>query len=421
MKNSIALKIKQVPEGYLVVGTDPHKKRHAATAMTQDLVIRTRFKFDNSKRGFDQALEKVHLEMVRNGCRGVIFAIEAASHYWRNFCYYLEKKGIPFRLINQFSLKRRREGQEINRKKNDFTDAETAARMLCSGEFTETKLLPGLYAELRATHNHYRRVTEERAMAVNLLKGLLDGLFPEFTEAFKDPCGQTALSVLATCPVPSEIAALTKEKFIDCIRTEHQGRLQTGKLLALHRIARDSIGIESGSASVSRELLYLVRKMRVLNQELFHLAGFLRELADYTEEAKYLLSIRGINYISVASILAQTGPFKSYRYAKQLVKMAGTNPTEAESAGKSSPYTPISKKGRPALRHCLWNAVISLLRHNDDFRDWIKKLRERPVQGHPLNKKESIGAASNRLLRLAFALVKNKSFYRLPQLVSLSN
>lgn len=421
MKNSIAMKIKQVPEGYLVVSTDPHKKKHAAVAMTQDLIVRARFKFSNSKRGFDEALERAHREMVKYGCRGVIFAVEAASHYWRNFCYYLDKKGIPFKLINPFTLKRRREGQEINRKKNDFSDAEAGGRLLCSGEFTETKLLPGLYAELRATHNHYRRLTEERTSAVNLLKGLLDGLFPEFTEAFKDPCGQTALSVLATCPVPSQIAAMTEEKFIDRIRAEHQGRLMTGKLLALYRLSRDSIGIEPGSASVRRELLFLVRKMRVLDQELFHLAGFLGELADQTQEAKYLLSIRGLNYISVAGILAQTGPFHSYSYAKQLIKMAGNNPTETESAGKRSPYTPISKKGRPGLRHCLWNAVISLLRHNPEFRDWVKKLRERPAHGHPLNKKESIGAAANKLLRLAFALVKNKSFYRLPQLVSVSN
>ena len=29
MKNSAARKIKQVPTGYLVIGIDPHKKKHA--------------------------------------------------------------------------------------------------------------------------------------------------------------------------------------------------------------------------------------------------------------------------------------------------------------------------------------------------------------------------------------------------------
>ncbi len=30
MENTVARKRKQIPEGYLVIGVDPHKKRHAA-------------------------------------------------------------------------------------------------------------------------------------------------------------------------------------------------------------------------------------------------------------------------------------------------------------------------------------------------------------------------------------------------------
>ena len=34
MKNTAARKRKQVPEGYLIIGVDPHKKKHAAVAIT---------------------------------------------------------------------------------------------------------------------------------------------------------------------------------------------------------------------------------------------------------------------------------------------------------------------------------------------------------------------------------------------------
>jgi hypothetical protein len=30
MQNTVARKLKQVPEGFLILGIDPHKKRHAA-------------------------------------------------------------------------------------------------------------------------------------------------------------------------------------------------------------------------------------------------------------------------------------------------------------------------------------------------------------------------------------------------------
>ncbi len=201
MQNTAARKLKQVPEGYLVIGVDPLKKKHAVVVMTQDAVVQTKFKFTNSRDGFEEALQRVRVEMPKTGSTGVIFAIETASHYWRNLAYFLDDHGIPFRLVNPFTLKRRREGEDINRRKNDFRDAEMAAELLRTGKFIETRLLRGVCAQLRATYNAYRRLVKERARYTNLLKGLLDGLFPEFTLVFKNPCGKTALTVLSFCAV----------------------------------------------------------------------------------------------------------------------------------------------------------------------------------------------------------------------------
>jgi transposase len=350
-----------------------------------------------------------------------MFAIETAGHYWRNLAYFLDEKGVPFRLINQYSLKRRREGKDLNRRKNDFRDAEVAAQLLCSGEFTETKLPQGVYAELRAAYNAYRRLVKERTRITNLLKGLLDGLFPEFTQVFKDPCGQTALSVLSTCPLPKTIAGMTEEEFVNTIRARHRGRLMRGKLRALHYAARSSIGIGAGAHSVSSEISFLIEKLHLIEWQVSRIEEVLVRLVDETEEGKYLLSIRGLNYISAAGILAELGSFRSYRNARQLIKMAGSNPTESESAGKRGSHTPMSKKGRPGLRYCAWTAVIPILRHNSDFRAWAKKLRERPVHANPLNSREIVGAALNRLLRLAFALVKKQAFYQTPEVAAIAS
>ncbi len=46
-------------------------------------------------------------------------------------------------LFNQFALKRRREGEDLNRRKNDYRDSEVAAQLLCTGEFTEIRLPQG--------------------------------------------------------------------------------------------------------------------------------------------------------------------------------------------------------------------------------------------------------------------------------------
>jgi transposase len=340
MKNSTANKLRQVPAGYLVVGIDPHKKTHAAIVTTQDFTTHNKFKFCNSKEGFEMALERVRAEMVKAGCRGVIFAIETGGHYWRNLAYFLDERGIPFRFINQFTLKRRREGKDLNHRKNDYRDSEVAAQLLCTGEFTESRLRYGVYAELNATHNTYSRLVKERTRITNLIKGLLDGLFPEFTQVIKDPCCPTALSVLSFSSVPRVISCTTEEEFIDAIRVRYPGRLKKGKLRSLHSIANISIGIEPGAEAVSSEISFLAEKLQLIKRQIKITLETLARLVDASEEGKYLLSIIGLNYISVAGLLAELGSFRSYHSAKQLIKMAGSNPTQSESGGKSRRHTP---------------------------------------------------------------------------------
>lgn len=79
MRNTAARKRKQVPEGYLIIGVDPHKKKHAAVAITQDFTIRDRFKFDNTREGLEFLLRRIRIEMVKSDCRGVMFAIETGG------------------------------------------------------------------------------------------------------------------------------------------------------------------------------------------------------------------------------------------------------------------------------------------------------------------------------------------------------
>jgi transposase len=190
----------------------------------------------------------------------------------------------------------------------------------------------------------------------------------------------------------------------------------TKRLEALHQAARTSIGVKPGAGAVATEIALLALRYGLIDEQIGNLMDLLVGQVARTEEGKFLLSIPGINYLSTAALLAETGPLKQYQNAKQVIKMAGTNPIESESGGKRLGETPMSKKGRPRLRYSAWNAVIPLFRHNQDFRSWAKRLRERPAHANPLGGKEVVGAALNRLLRLAYALAKKQEFYRSPQL-----
>jgi len=413
MKNSTARKLEQIPADYLIVGIDAHKKKHAAVIKTPDAFTRAKFKVENSRPGFEELLERVQSQMTKTGCKGAIFAIEAGGRYWRTLAYFLEERELPFRLISPFTLKRRREGEDIDRKKNDYRDADMAAELLRTGKFTETKLPQGNYADIRAAYHSYYRLGRERSRATNLLSALLDSLFPEFHTVFKDVSAKTGLAVLATYPCPHTIAGMTMEKFMDTMLAKYKGQhIIRKKLSEVYQAAQRSVGIQAGAGVISFELSLLIERVRLLTEHRQKAEDLIIALMEWIPESKYLLSVPGLGYITVAGILGELGPLTHYRDAKQLIKMAGINPTQSDSADKKGSRTPMSKKGRPLLRHCLWEAALNLLRYNEEFKAWAKRLQERPLHQNPLKKREARGAVCRRLLCLVFALFNKRSFYQ---------
>lgn len=410
MKNSTARKLEQLPKGALMVGIDPHKKRHAAVVMTREARVLERFQVATTAAGFGELCSRVDQLVARQGAGSAVYGMEAGGHYWMTLAYHLETEEQPFHLVNPFTLKRRREGEDLDRRKNDFRDATMAAELLRTGHYTDTQLAQGAYAELRAAHGGYRRACEQRTRTVNLLRAQLDKLFPEFCGVFKEVTGITALAVLSLTGAPKEVAALSCKGLERGVRECLRGRrVQVRELVALQEAARGSVGVQAGAASMAMEVRQLVRRLRIFQGEVEQWEEQLLSLVQELPEYSTLHSIPGLGALAIAGMLAELGPIARYGNAKQLIKMAGTNPTQAESAGKRSTHTPMSKKGRPGLRSCLWMTAVRMTGQNQEFRAWAKALRERPA--HPLKKREVLGAVMNRLLRVAFGLVKRGEAY----------
>ncbi len=412
MKDNTARRLAQIPADHLMVGIDPHKRVHAVTVMTQQAVICCKFKVDNSLGGFERLVERVQAEAIRVGAPGVVFAVEAGGHYWRNLSYYLYERGFEVHLVNPFTLKRQREGDDLNRRKNDYRDATAAAELLRTGKFTDTRLVEGDYAKLRALHQAYQRMKREYTRNVNLCRALLDGIFPEFCRVFRNPCGLTATAVLVSCPDPGAIARLSVDQFIGLVRQAYVGRrLCVRKLEQLYELASSTIGVKAGADGVGIELQMLVRRQQVLGEQIEELERQIVELIKSFEEFRYVGSIAGLGVLTVAGLVAEIGPIEWYGNAKDLVKLAGVNPIQAESAGKARKWTPMSKKGRPVLRLCLWQGALGLLRCNKEFQLLAERLENRGGRGRSLHRGQVLGAAMNKLLRLYFALVSKKQMY----------
>lgn len=406
MNNSTAFKLAQLPANSLRVGIDPHKRQHTVVIRTGHAQILSKFKIVNDRAGLEELRRRCEQFRQQVGADQVLYAIEPGAHYWRNLAYYLHAHGDTFRLVNPLTLKRQRDGDDLTRRKNDYRDAEMAADLLSQGKYTWTRLPEGAYADLRQAHDTYQQLVTEVARVKLHLTTALDGLFPEFFQAFKRVEGQTALTILRTCPNPAVIQSLTEEAFVERVRTAYAGqRFLPAKVRVLHHRAAQTIGIQAGAESLAVEVQLLAERLTFLEQQRQQAETFLVQQLSLFPESALLLSIRGLGPVNAAGILAHLGDIHQYSGVKQLPKLAGIHPVENSSADRRASRTPMSKKGRRGLRAVLWRAVLGLIRHNDVFRGYVDHLCSRPAHAHPLHKREARGAAMNKLLRVVYALL----------------
>jgi transposase len=412
MNNNTAYKKAQLPPNALRVGVDPHKRQHTIAIATSEARVLSKFKIVNDRQGFEELRRRCEQFRAQQGADSLIFAIEPGGHYWRNLGYFLLEHGDTFRLVNPFTLKRQRDGDDLTHRKNDYRDAEMAADLLGQGKYTWTTLPQGPYAELRQAHETYQQLREEIVRTKLQLTTALDGLFPEFVTVFKQLEGWTALTILRTCPNPVRMAALSAEAFVEQLRRQHgKHRLMQAKARALHARACRSVGIRASAEALTHSVQLLAERLAFLVGQGERAEAELSKLFHHFEESRYLLSLRGLGVVNAAGLLAHLGEIRQYSGVKQLSKLAGIIPTEDRSADRCSARTPMSKKGRRGLRAVLWRAVIALLRHNEVFAQYVKRLTERATKRHPLKKREAIGAAMNKLLRIVYALLKQRVLF----------
>ena len=253
-----------------------------------------------------------------------------------------------------------------------------AAELLHTGKFTETRLPHGTYAELRPAYQAYRRVRSQRTRTVNLLRGLLDGLFPEFHHVFKKVTGKTAPGGAHRLSNTGEDRHRTRRGVCPPRTAGLSWRPSAHEEASRHPHRGAVLGERGGHRGTTH------RPAGAAVPRADHGVG--RPLGTVTAtfpESRFLLSIPGVGPLTVAGLLGELGAPTGYARAKQLVEMAGTNPIESESAGKRSRHSPMSKKGRSSLRWCRWMASVSLLRHNPDFAAWAEpsgSARPKPIR-----------------------------------------
>ena len=145
------------------------------------------------------------------------------------------------------TAKKHREGDQLDRSKDDPRDAFTIADLSCTGKCTETQLQHGTYAELRQYISLYYRLKRQIRREKQHIWHAVGQLFPELPWVFKNITGETAKAMLITQAAAVEIRKLSEEEFITKVRGGFDGiRLYVSRLRSAFRLAMSSVGVNDG-------------------------------------------------------------------------------------------------------------------------------------------------------------------------------
>jgi transposase len=127
-------------------------------------------------------------------------------------------------------------------------------------------------------------------------------------------------------------------------------------------------------------------------------------------ETRFLLTMPGVGWMTAAGLIAETGAISKYQHGRQLVKLAGLNPSRHES-GASQGRCMITRRGRAGLRTVVYLATLAALPHNPRIRAHYDRLRQRDVR--PLAIMPAMVACMAKWLLYAFAVMKRQQPFQI--------
>lgn len=409
-------KINQVTESTLVVGIDIAKRKHFATFVDErGRELKKSFPVYQTQEGF----EKLYLTIIEGlkefGKTEAIVGVEPTGHYWLNLAYFLADRGIPLVIVNPMHVKRVKELDDNLQTKNDKKDALTIARLMKDGRFALPKLLRDEAAEIRAGYALRESLLEERSILKNKLHRWIDKYFPELFTVFRD-FGAMMLAVLEKTPLPADLVRMETSELADiCAHAGKMKQRRPKKAAELIQVAHNSIGITESSWGARREIGVLMRRYRLIEEEIETLDAELDKQIAQTADYKYLSSVPGIGPSTIAGLLAEIGSFTDYESPRQLIKLAGLTLRD-NSSGTHQGQKRISKRGRRRLRALLFKAMLPLLRNNTAFLRLHKYYTERAE--NPLRKKQSMVVLCGKLLKILHGLCTKKQRFDSERMLS---
>lgn len=399
------------PVNFLVGIDVASQKCTIAILNTAKTVVLKPTDFENSRPG----LEWLKLQLSRLGSGSgsgsgaapstILIGMEATARYWENLYLELESSGYQLILLHPAQTHQWAASRGL-RAKTDRLDSLTIARHLSDDEARPAYVASDLIASYRELVRLHTRLSEEAARYKVEIRDLLVVLFPEFTQVFADPTGQTALALLKMYPSTQafiEAGVETLRQQLHALAPRKYGQATAARLLEL---ARHSLASGLARQARSKSLMILCDQLLHTQANLAEVEAEMAKWLDGDAGAQALGSVEEFGPKTVAVLRAELGEVQRFGGRDQVVAYAGLDLTVRQS-GKWKGQLKLSKRGNGLLRRILYMAALGCLRRKDSaFRAYYAAL---VAKG--LKKRSALMAVMRKMLAVAYSLLKSGGSY----------
>jgi transposase len=294
-KSNIARQLAQVQPGTLHAGVDLAVEKNVVVVINEKAERLDHFSFSQDRGGYDYFLRRLEELRQKYQASEVVVVMEPSNYFWKLLAKELEEKKITYHLVNAYTVKKHREGDQLDRSKDDRRDADQIAELSRNGKYTETRLQKGAYEDLRQYATLYDQSVQAIRREKQVLWGLVGQVFPELSQVFKNLVGETSQALLMTYTSAATIRQLSVEDFIAQVRAAYSGKkLHVSKLRRAHQLAVSSIGVTEGLEAIQLAIQVHLAELQTFQKQLKRVTIAMTTCLATLPETPYLLSVKSL-------------------------------------------------------------------------------------------------------------------------------
>lgn len=388
------------------VGIDISKKTFDVCILNSQASKPKYLKLNMSSDDFEELV----LNLSEYEKQKVLIVMESTGSYHFTLLSFLLTKDFSVSVVNPQLINNFIKADTLRKTKNDKKDALAIANF-ASRSFDRIKLIDGDFLDsLKIIMRERESISQDIGKLKTEIKAIINYLFPELENA-TNIFTQSNLEVLKVFPSAKSVKRYNLKKLGKELNkiTLNQTRISAELLFD---IASKSIGVDAKFAEM--KLVSKVERLLALMKELKKLDRIIEEEVSKNDDDDFtiLTSVDGIGKSTSSSFIAEVGDIEKFESSKQLIAFAGTDPSVKQSGTSIHSNGKITKRGNTHLRRTIWLMAVCVIRCNPYFKAYFQKKRNEGMKY-----KKAVIATANKLLRILFALLKNRTPFVYPATV----